>query len=169
MSELAVLVVDELLEERPADALRRAAAHLSLDERGVERAADVLRDHVAEQLDLAGLAVDADVREVRRDRRRAARLRRAAVPLDRLVAPAEAERLLRDLLDGDRAVGRADRADDAVDDLEVVGRDLELLRGGREQLLARRLGRAQHRRADRVRDLRAAARARRTGRTPCRR
>ena len=40
----------ELLEERPAHALRGAAAHLSLDERGVQRAADVLRDDVAEQL-----------------------------------------------------------------------------------------------------------------------
>ena len=96
-----------------------------------------------EQLDLAGLAVDADVRDVTRDGRRAARLRGAAVALDRLVAAAEAERLARDLLDGDRAVRGSDGLYDAVDDLEVVRGDLELLRRGREQLLARGLGRAE--------------------------
>ena len=126
--EPAGVVVHELLEERPADRLGGAAAHLALDERGVQRAADVLRDGVAEQLDLARLAIDAHVREVRCRRRRAPRLRGAAVALDRLVPAAEAERPLRDLLDGDRAVGSADRAHDAVHDLEVGGRDLELLR-----------------------------------------
>ena len=64
--ELAVLVVGELLEQRPADALGGAAVHLALDQRRVERLADVLRDHVGEHGHGAGLAVDADVREVRR-------------------------------------------------------------------------------------------------------
>ena len=37
----------DALEERPAEALRRAATHLALDECGVEGAADVLGDDVA--------------------------------------------------------------------------------------------------------------------------
>ena len=53
--------------------------------------------------------------------------------------------------------GRADRPDDAVHDLQVGGRDLELLRRGRQEPLARGFGRALDRLADRVRDLRAAA------------
>ena len=69
-----MLVVGELLEERPADSLRRPTAHLPLDERRVQRTADVLRDHVAEEPDLPRLAVDADVREVSRDRAGAPRL-----------------------------------------------------------------------------------------------
>ena len=117
----------ELLVERPAHALRGPASHLSLDECGVQRATDVLRDHVPQELDLAGLAVDPDVGEVSGDRRRATRLGRAAVALDRLVPAAEPERLLREILDGDRAVRSSDRAYDAILDLEVVGRDLELL------------------------------------------
>ncbi len=46
--QVAVLVVVELLEERPAHALRRPTSHLTFDERGVQRPADVLRDHVPE-------------------------------------------------------------------------------------------------------------------------
>ena len=120
----------ELLVQRPAHALGDAAAHLPLDECRIQRATDVLRDHVPQQLDLAGLAVDSDVGEVRGDRRRTARLRRAAVAFHRLVLAAETERLLRQLLDRDRAVRRSDRAHDAILDLEVVGCDLELLGGG---------------------------------------
>ena len=56
--------VGELLEQRPADALSGAAVHLALDERRVERLADVLGDHVGEQRHVARLAVDLDVAEV---------------------------------------------------------------------------------------------------------
>ena len=117
----------ELLEERPADALHRASAHLSLDEHRVERAADVLCDDVPQHRHLARLAVDAHVREVHGHRRRTARLRRSPEPLDRLTAPAEAERLRRYFLHRDRAVGHA-HGRDAVDHLEVARRDLQLLR-----------------------------------------
>ncbi len=75
------------------------------------------------------------------------------MPLHRLVATAEAKRLLRDLLDGDRAVRRTNRADDTVDDFQIAGPDLELLRSGLQQLLARRLRRSLHSLSDRVRDL----------------
>ena len=95
----------QLLEERPADALGGASAHLSLDQRGIERSTDVLGDDMSEERDLAGLPVDADMREVGCDRRRATRLRRATVPLDRLVATAETECLGGDLRDGDRVIG----------------------------------------------------------------
>jgi hypothetical protein len=67
---------------------------------------DVLCDRVAEELDLARVAVDADVREMGRYGWCAPSLRRAPVPLDRLVAPAEAKRLARDLLHGDRRPAR---------------------------------------------------------------
>ena len=119
--ELPVVVVRQLLEEGPADALRRASPHLSFDERRVQGAADVLRDRVTKELDLARLAVDADVGQVSRHGRRAPPLRRAPVPLDGLVATAEALRLRGDLLDRDRALRRSDRSHDTVDDLEVEG------------------------------------------------
>ncbi len=57
----------------------------------------------------------------------------------------------------DAAIGAADRADDAVDDLEVGGGDLELVRGDPEDLLARVLGGGEHGLADRVGDRAAAA------------
>ena len=131
----------EFLEERPADALGRTAAHLAFDEGWIERTSDVLRDRMAEELDLAGVPVDPDMREVGRHRRGTFRLCRAAVALDRLVAAAEAERLPGDLRNRDRTIGRADRAHDSVDYLEVGGCDLELLRRRRQELLARGFGR----------------------------
>ena len=59
--QLAVVVVDELLEQRPAETLGGAAAHLPLDERRVERPAHVLGDHVAQHGDGAGVGIDAHV------------------------------------------------------------------------------------------------------------
>ena len=84
-AQLAVVVVGELLEERPAEALRDAAEQLAGDERGVQGAADVLGDDVVQQRHRAGLAIDADVGEVGGRARRAAGLRGAAVALDRRV------------------------------------------------------------------------------------
>ena len=107
--ELAVAVVDELLEQRPAESLGGAAAHLALDQRRVQGAADVLGDDVAEHGDRAGVGVDADVREVG-GRLRGLRLGDAAVALDRRVGAAEAEDLRRQLLDRDRLGGHARRA-----------------------------------------------------------
>ena len=108
--ELAVLVVVELLEQRPADALRGAAVHLALDQRRVERLADVLRDHVGEHGHAAGLAIDPHVGEVRGGARRAADLGAAAVALDRLVRAAERVRLGREVGDLDAAAGRCPEA-----------------------------------------------------------
>src|SRR5262249_12874250 len=153
--ELPLLVVAELLVQRPADSLGDTAAHLSLDEGGVERTPDVLRDRVAEELDLTRIAVYPGMDEMSGSRGRRARLRGSggrragrrapAVSFDRAVLPAPRERLARELLHGERAVRRADGADDSVDDLEVVGRDLELLGRDLEQLATDLLGRALHR------------------------
>ena len=87
--QLALVVVDVLLEQRPADALAAAAAHLALDQRRVERAADVLGDDEPEERHLAGLRVEPDVGDVRRRRRREAGVDRAGVAFDRRELAAE--------------------------------------------------------------------------------
>src|SRR5262249_60360378 len=111
----------------------------------------------AEGTDLTWIAAQADMDEMSGSRGRRARLGRAAGSFDRAVLPAPRERLARELLHGERAVGRADGADDSVEDLEVVGRDLELFGRDLEQLATDLLGRALHRAADGVGDLAAAA------------
>jgi hypothetical protein len=58
--ELAVLVVDHLLEERLADGVHDAAVDLPVDEQGVDRIAAVVDRDVADQLGLAGLGIDVD-------------------------------------------------------------------------------------------------------------
>ena len=55
---LALRVERHLLVERGADALRRAAEHLAVDDHRVHQRAAVLDDHVVEDLDVAGLGVD---------------------------------------------------------------------------------------------------------------
>jgi hypothetical protein len=42
--------------ERATDGLNDAAEHLILDERRIDRAADILDDDVVEQVDVAGLS-----------------------------------------------------------------------------------------------------------------
>src|SRR5260370_21818029 len=63
--ELAVLVVDVLFAERPADALGDAALHLALDIVGMDRPADILERGIARDPDAAGIAVDLDVADMR--------------------------------------------------------------------------------------------------------
>ena len=57
---------------------------LALDDRRVERPADVLGDDVVEDADLAAVAVDADVDQMGDGQRREARRDRAGVALERL-------------------------------------------------------------------------------------
>ena len=52
--------MDHRLHERLADALRRAAVHLPLDEQGVDDPAAVVHHHVTQQGDLPGLGIDLD-------------------------------------------------------------------------------------------------------------
>jgi hypothetical protein len=63
---LALRVERHFLVERGADALRRAAVNLAVDDHRVHERAAVLDDHVIEDLDLAGLGVDCDARRVAR-------------------------------------------------------------------------------------------------------
>ena len=57
---LALRVEGHLLVERGADALRRAAEDLAVDDHRVDQHAAVLDDDVVEDLDLAGLGIDRD-------------------------------------------------------------------------------------------------------------
>ena len=93
--QLAVLVVDERLVERPAEALGGAAPHLALDEGRVERPPDVLGDHVVEDGHLARLAIDPDVDKVRGARRGQALLDRRGVALDRRMTRCRSPRAAR--------------------------------------------------------------------------
>ena len=63
---LALRVEAHLLVERGADALRRAAADLAVDDHRVDQHAAVLDHDVVEDLDLAGLGIDGDDGGVRR-------------------------------------------------------------------------------------------------------
>ena len=58
--QLPVILVGELLQQRPPDALHQSSDDLALDEHRVDRAADVIGDPVAVDLDAAGLAIDLD-------------------------------------------------------------------------------------------------------------
>ena len=62
--ERAVVVVHGLLEERLGDALDDAAVHLALDDERVHLVAAVVDGDVVDQVDLAGLGVDLDHRDV---------------------------------------------------------------------------------------------------------
>src|SRR5439155_27340359 len=139
--------------------LHGAAFDLALDERRVDRPADV--EALVEALydDFACLVVDLDLGRAGRVRDRGvgrevdlARLRfddrrirlqlRADTGDQLAVTPRRRRGHVRD---GDLLLRRAARDHLAVDDLEVGRVDLELLRGDLEQLLARVPGRLQHR------------------------
>src|SRR4029077_7388007 len=67
--EAAILVVDVLLAERPADALGHAALHLALDVVGMDRAPDILDRGIAQDLDVPGFAVDLYIADMGREAR----------------------------------------------------------------------------------------------------
>ena len=138
--------------ERPAEALRRAAVELALDDRRVERPADVLGDDVVEDVDHAGLAIDPDVDEMRRGERRQDGRDRAAVAFQRLEVGREAVERVADLGQGHPALRCPLRLDRAVDQLEVADVDLEQDRGVGQDLLAQRIGRALDGAPGRIRD-----------------
>ena len=58
--QVAVLVVDDPLEKRRADAVREPAAYLALDDQRVQHPAGVVDAHVVEDAHGAGLALDLD-------------------------------------------------------------------------------------------------------------
>ena len=61
--KLAGLVVAELLEERRADAVHRAAPDVPLQRHGIDHRAAVVDGGVVEEVHLAGLDIDLDHRE----------------------------------------------------------------------------------------------------------
>ena len=71
--DLPVVVVDRLLVQRLRDRLRDAAVHLALDDHRVDDVAAVVDRGVALDRDLAGLAVDLDLGDVRAEREREVR------------------------------------------------------------------------------------------------
>ena len=56
--KLAVIVVDEFLEQRRADALRHAAMDLAVDDHRIDDPAAILGDHVFQDLHEAGCGID---------------------------------------------------------------------------------------------------------------
>ena len=65
-------IVDALLAERPAYTLRHTALHLALDIGGMDRPAHILDRRVTQDPDVAGLRVDLDIANMRREARRLA-------------------------------------------------------------------------------------------------
>ena len=63
---MAVGIVEVFLVECPTNALYRAALHLALHVRRVNRPASVLDDRKAQDLDLAGLGIHPDIGDVGR-------------------------------------------------------------------------------------------------------
>ena len=61
VQQLALGVVEALLEQRAADALHDAAADLLVHQHRVDDGAAILHHPVLQQLDEAGLGVDLDV------------------------------------------------------------------------------------------------------------
>ena len=84
----AVAVVDRVLVERLADALRDAAVHLAVDDHRVEHLPEIVDHDVAVDRHLAGLGIDLDLDRVRAVRmaRRLGRMRAlASRPMPNLV------------------------------------------------------------------------------------
>ena len=59
-----VAVVDDMLPQRLADALRDAAVDLAVHDQRVDRAAEIVDRAVAHDLDYAGLGIDLDLADV---------------------------------------------------------------------------------------------------------
>src|SRR5205807_5373896 len=71
--QVAVLVVDRLLEQRLGQALHDPAVDLPLDDERVDLVAAVVDGDVVQQVDLPGLLVDLDDADVRAEREREVR------------------------------------------------------------------------------------------------
>ena len=131
-----MLVVDQLLVQRPADALHRSTKHLAFDQRGVQRSSYVLCNDIAQDLDSPGIVIEASVNEVRRGRGSEALRDRATVALDRWMVATEVVQLLSQGGQRHASVGGATRSDNAVNDLQVGRRDLEFQGCEVEELLS---------------------------------
>src|SRR6266545_2189693 len=125
--QLAVLVVDHRLVQPPADTLDHAAVNLALDHHRVECEAHILDGDVLLQRDVAGLGIDLDLRQVNDETGRVLLDRRAPLADDRPRAAGLALGHASQFADRDRSVGHALDLHDAIFDLQVVGRRLEMV------------------------------------------
>src|SRR3989449_4951700 len=130
--QLAVLVVDEALDERLGDALSQASVHLARDDhRADANAAVVDRDEIA-QGHVAGLAIHLDDGDVSAERVDELGRAEEVGGLEAVVdsgRQAGAVRLGRDLAERDDAVRHAAHAIAAVADDDVLGRRFHQMRG----------------------------------------
>ena len=108
----AILVIDDFLEQRVADALRDAAVHLAIGDHRIDDAAGVLRYYELFDLHVPGLHVDFDDRNVAGIGEGARRIVVAGFRKSRLDLTLEAMRLRIGLAckpcDRDRAVRTGD-------------------------------------------------------------
>ena len=130
-AKAAVRVIDRGLEERVAEAVCVTAVHLALHDQLVDGLAGVMRDDVAQNLDLAGVGVDGDHRGVA-----SARIGQRPLGIKGLQ---DLEAFLRHHLRHAHAFGRrAANRDHAVFDHEVRGIGFEHVSRPFEQTLPQR-------------------------------
>src|SRR5258708_25107893 len=67
VTQRALVVVKIFFVERPSESLRGAALHLTFDVARMNRLAGILRNGASENLDFAGVGIDFDVDERRRE------------------------------------------------------------------------------------------------------
>ena len=146
VEQLAALVIEAVLEQRGADALHHAAAHLLVDQLRIDHGAAVLDAPVLEQLDEAGVGVDLEIArldavgEGERPGARHVMARRHQLGLEagRQGVGAEVGDA-RDLIEAD-ALGAGGGVDhDAVADVERLGLGLQDRAGDRQHVGAQRL------------------------------
>ena len=163
--QLAVLVVDDLLVQRLADAVGHAAVHLAVDQHRVDGRAAVVDRHPALDLDLAGLHVHVDHARVRAEREHEVLrvvergLLEARLDVGRQLVRRDV-RSAGDLGHRHRLVGRAAHLELAVGQLDVLGRGLQQRGADLLGLVLHLLGGAAHRLAahgERTRAVRAPA------------
>src|SRR5437870_6199565 len=140
----AGLVVDDLLVDCPAHALRAATMDLLLDGGWIDRASDVLDDDVAQRLDAEGLGVDPHPRDVDPGAGASLGDGRFALAQHRLVLRAERRAQPIDVAQRLDLAGHALDAHLAIDHLQILNRRLHLGGGDVQHPLAGFLSRFEH-------------------------
>src|SRR6516162_9802368 len=131
---LAVAIELDVLHQDLADALGDAADDLSLQQQRIDDRADVVHDAVADDLDLAGVLVDLELADVAAVgevlHRRGIGRGRDQTHVHALGKPRRLHRLLRDVLDGQRAIGLG-AGEHAVGKVDIGGVEVEEMGGDR--------------------------------------
>ena len=170
--QVAVGVVDRLLEQRLGEALDDAAVHLAVDDQRVDLVAAVVDGDVLQHVDVAGLGVDLDDADVRAEGPREVGRVVGDVGLEVRLQPVgqvvRGEGLEGDRRQRQRLVRRALDGERATDELEVVLGGLELVGGDLAGLVDHLVaGHGDGHAADGQR-ARAVGVEARAGRSPCR-